>query len=100
MFPACESASSSFLDELIVVEIVIVHRQPGIVDLLGLPMVVVAELMVIMRGYRVLLMYFPEKREKWGSIPKETSIIKIVVSAYVLMEIAAWSAAATYGIPW
>lgn len=90
---------SSF-GEFLVVDIAIVHFQSGIVDLLSLPAFVVAELMMIARAIRVLLMYFPEKRKAWGRIPKEKTIISIMASAYVLMEIAVWSAAALYGIPW
>lgn len=52
-----------------------------------------------MRAIRVLLMYYPEKRKKWGRIPNEKLVLRVVVSAYVLMEVAVWSTAAVYGIP-
>lgn len=60
---------------------------------------VAAEIMAIMRAFRVLLMYFPSKRKKWGSIPKEVAVLRLVAVGYALMEIVIWSAAAVYGIP-
>lgn len=56
--------------------------------------------MIFMRAVRVLLMYYPEKRKKWGRIPKEKQILRVAVSGYVLVEVAVWSAAAVNGIPW
>ncbi len=58
-----------------------------------------AEVMVIMRAVRVLLMYFPSRRKKWGCIPKEIAVLRLVSVGYALMEIVIWSAAAVYGIP-
>lgn len=81
-----------------------VHRSfcshpAGVVDLIGLPAVLAAEIFAIMRAVRVLLMYYPSKRKAWGRIPKEKPIFKTVVWAYALMEIVVWSAAAVYGVP-
>lgn len=90
---------SFVFDQFLVVTTAVVHHQPGIIDLLGLPAFLVAEVMLIMRGIRVLLIYYPETRKKWKN-PNEKQIIRVVVSAYVLMEIIVWSAAAVYGIPW
>lgn len=85
---------------VVIGETAVLHHQSGIVDLLGLPLVLIAEAMTIMRAVRVLLMYFPEKRKVFGRIPKETKILRLGFSAYVLMEISLWSAAVAYGIPW
>ena len=71
----------------------------GIVDIIGLPAILAAEGMATMRAVRLLLMYFPSKRKKWGSIPKEASVLRVMVSVFALMQIAIWSAAAVYGIP-
>ena len=52
-----------------------------------------------MRAVRVLLMYFPSRRKKWGSIPKETAVLRVVAWGFALMEVVIWSTAAVYGIP-
>lgn len=57
------------------------------------------EALAIMRGVRVVLMYYPAKRKAWGRIPKEEEIFRIVAWAFALLEIVVWSAAAVYGIP-
>ncbi|CAN0107439.1 unnamed protein product, partial [Ectocarpus sp. 13 AM-2016] len=51
----------------------------GIVDLVGLPMVLCAEALAIMRAFRVVLMYYPHRRKAWGRIPKERMIISATV---------------------
>lgn len=71
----------------------------GIVDLVGLPMVLCAEALAIMRAFRVVLMYYPHWRKSWGRIPKERVILRATLWAYVLMEILVWSAAVAFGIP-
>lgn len=58
-----------------------------------------AAVLAIMRAVRVLLMYFPTMRKKWGSIPKETAVLRLTAVGFTLMEIVIWSAAAVYGIP-
>lgn len=70
----------------------------GVVDLIGLPAVLAAEVFAIMRAVRVLLMYYPAKRKAWGRIPKEKAIFRFMAWAYALMEITMWLAAAVYGI--
>lgn len=79
---------------------IIARCQPGIVDLIAHPAVLVALGMAIMRAVRVLLMFYPEKRRAWGGVPNEMGIIRVLALIYVLMEITVWSAAAAYGIPW
>eukprot|EP00903_Cladosiphon_okamuranus_P022292 g20498.t1 len=45
-------------------------------------------------------MYYPSKRRAWGRIPQEKDVLLLSARVYVLMEIAVWSAAAVYGVPW
>eukprot|EP00752_Nemacystus_decipiens_P009743 g8701.t1 len=71
----------------------------GVVDLVGLPALPPAMFLVIMRAVRILLMYYPRRRESWGRIPKEGEILRIAAGGYALLEVLVWVAAAIYGVP-
>lgn len=70
----------------------------GIVDLVGFPALLAAEIALVLIAVRLLVMYYPSKRAKWGRYIKEIFLIRALVLAWVLMEMAVWSAVLPMGI--
>lgn len=69
----------------------------GVVDLIGFPATVAAQAALVMTVIRLLVMYYPKKRTRWGRYMKEKILIRTLGLALVLMEIAVWSAAYSQG---
>ena len=70
----------------------------GVIDLIGFPATVAAEMALVMTAVRLLVMYYPEKRARWGRYMKEKLLIRALRLALVVMEIAVWSAAYSRGV--
>ena len=51
-----------------------------------------------MTAARLLVMYYPRKRARWGRYVKEKFLIRALGSLWVLIEIAVWSSAWALGI--
>ena len=49
---------------------------------------------------RLLVMYDPIKRRKWGRYTNEKRIFRALVLAYVLLEAGAWTLVSNYGMSW
>lgn len=52
----------------------------------------------IMRGFRLLVMYNPHLRKRWGRCVKETVITRTLVAAWFVLEVLVWSASSIFGI--
>lgn len=70
----------------------------GVLDLIGFPALMTAEIAVIMTAVRLLVMYYPSKRARWGRYVKETFLIRALGGLWVLIEIAVWSSAWALGV--
>lgn len=70
----------------------------GVLDLIGFPALMTAEIAVIMTAVRLLVMYYPTKRARWGRYVKETFLIRALGRLWVLIEIAVWSSAWALGV--
>lgn len=47
---------------------------------------------------RLIVMYDPPKRKKWGRLTNERRMFRVLVSAYVLLEVGVWLAVWNYGM--
>eukprot|EP00752_Nemacystus_decipiens_P009739 g8697.t1 len=70
----------------------------GVIDLIGFPATVAAEIALVMSSVRLLVMYYPRKRTRWGRYIKEKLLIRALGFALLAMEIAVWSAAYSEGV--
>eukprot|EP00903_Cladosiphon_okamuranus_P022290 g20496.t1 len=73
-------------------------RDNGFLDLIGFPALVAAFLALVMTAARLLVMYYPSKRAKWGRYTKEKFLMWALGFVLVLMEIVVWYAAWTLGV--
>ena len=72
-------------------------RDNGVFDLVGFPALVTAFVALVMTAARLLVMYNPSKRARWGRYTKEKSLMCALGLALVLMEVAVWYASWTQG---
>ena len=70
----------------------------GTAALLGGASLLAADTAVAMIVVRLLVMYYPSKRARWGRYVKEKTLACALGCAWVLMEIAVWSTAWSLGI--
>lgn len=54
---------------------------------------------VIVRVIRLLVMYDPRKRRRWGRYLKEKGILRGILGVILLAEVAVFSAFTLHGIP-
>lgn len=52
----------------------------------------------IMRSFRLLMMYDPERRRRWGRLLREKNITQALVWPTVMLEIATLCAVQVYGV--
>lgn len=53
----------------------------------------------ILRGLRLLIMFNPRSRQRWGSFLSERNFIPIVLAIFLVLQIVVWSFTPAYGIP-
>lgn len=53
----------------------------------------------ILRGYRLLVMYNPSSRHRWGPYIKESFMLKTVVVCFAVVQAILWSLALKFGVP-
>ena len=49
---------------------------------------------------RLLVMYDPIKRRKWGRYTNEKRIFRVLIWTFVLLEVGAWASAGMNGLIW
>lgn len=49
---------------------------------------------------RILVMYDPVKRRKYGRYTKEERMFRALVWTFILLEVGAWSTACVTGVEW
>lgn len=71
-----------------------------ILRIISIPLTVFCFVAVyILRGLRVLVMYNPSRRQRWGRfLKKEAAMVKILLAAFVIAEVAAWIAVRHVGL--
>lgn len=60
--------------------------------LISFPAIISAEMALIMTAVRLLVMYYPSERARWGRFTREVPLTYGLACAYASMEIALWSA--------
>lgn len=70
----------------------------GIPSLLGYPTLLTGLIALVMTAVRLLVMYNPSQRARWGRYVKEMFLIRALGCAWVVMEIGVWSAAWWVGV--
>lgn len=50
------------------------------------------------RGLRLVVMYHPDMRARWGKHLKQHTVVKGMALLFVMMEILLWSATAAFGL--
>lgn len=73
-------------------------RREEIAGLISFPALLAAEAALIMTAVRLLVMYYPSERARWGRFTKEGPLIYGVTFLYVSMETALWAAAWSQGL--
>lgn len=73
-------------------------RKAEIAHLISFPAVLTAEVALIMTSVRLLVMYYPGERARWGRFTKEGPLTYGLVVVYFSMEVAVWSAAWSLGM--
>lgn len=73
-------------------------RDNGFLDLVGFPLTVICLIAMVMTAVRLLVMYYPKKRAKWGRYIKEKPLVWVLGFALVFMEVVVWYAAWTQGV--
>ena len=53
----------------------------------------------ILRGVRLLIMFNPRSRQRWGSFLREGNFIPIVLAIFLVLQVVVWSFVPTYGVP-
>lgn len=69
----------------------------NIVDLVVFPAVWAAQAATVLMAARLLVMYYPVKRAKYGHCIKEKRLIRLLGYTFVLTEAAVWATAAALG---
>lgn len=73
--------------------------EEGPIDLIFLPMLLTLYTgAYVMRGFRLLVMYNPHMRARWGRCVKEAAIVRTLVASCVVLEIVVWSASFIVGV--
>ncbi|CAM9594329.1 unnamed protein product [Scytosiphon promiscuus] len=67
--------------------------------LIAYPAQLTAEIALVLIAFRLLVMFYPAKRAKYGRYIKEKPLTRGLACAYALMEVAVWVSAAAEGIP-
>lgn len=52
----------------------------------------------ILRGFRLLVMYNPPMRRRWGALVKELGLVRAMVVCFVVLELINWTAVLFVGI--
>lgn len=66
--------------------------------LIGSPASLLGTIALIWWAIRLVVLYDPTKRNKYGRYIKERSVVRALCWAYVGMEVVIWTAAASYGV--
>ncbi|CAM9445951.1 unnamed protein product [Ectocarpus fasciculatus] len=71
-----------------------------VLQIVNIPLTVLCFVGVyIVRGLRVLIMYTPSRRQRWGRyLMKEAAAVKTLLAAYAVVEVAAWVAVQRVGL--
>ena len=70
----------------------------GTAALLGGASLLAADIAVVMIVVRLLVMYYPSQRARWGRYVKEKVLVRVLGCAWILMEAGVWSAAWVLGV--
>lgn len=70
----------------------------GTVELLAIPMQLALNAgPYFLRYFRLVVMYHPEKRGRWGGYLDESKMVKVLVAAYGIIELIVWSLSLAVG---
>ena len=71
----------------------------GVAEVVHIPMVLWGfTLPYAVRGLRLIVMYNPHMRGRWGRILNEPPVIRKLVALFFAKEAVAWSAGLVYGV--
>lgn len=66
--------------------------------LLCIPLMLSFTSSYIFRGARLLIMFDPRNRQRWGSFLRERNFIPIVLAIFLVLQVVVWSFVPTYGV--
>eukprot|EP00903_Cladosiphon_okamuranus_P014587 g13528.t1 len=69
-----------------------------IAHVISMPALLTAEVALILTAVRLLIMYYPSERARWGRFTREKPLAYALVALYILTEMSAWSAAWRLGM--
>lgn len=71
----------------------------GVVELLIVPLQFALHTgPYLLRYFRLLVMYHPEMRGRWGSFLDESTMVKVLVAAYGVIELIIWPLSLVVGV--
>lgn len=69
-----------------------------IAHLISIPALLTTGVALILAAVRLLVMYYPNERARWGRFIRDVPLAYGLVALYISMEIAVWSAAWNQGM--
>lgn len=72
--------------------------QSGVLAIWVNPIMLLTAGATVTRAIRLLVMYDPVARRRWGPLLRERAVMRAVLSLTALLQILAWSFVAKYGI--
>lgn len=71
----------------------------GAAMLLCIPLMLSFTAAYILRGVRLLILFNPRSRQRWGSFLRESKYIPIVLAIFLVLQVVVWSFVPAHGIP-
>lgn len=72
----------------------------GALTILANPIMLLVVGAGVMRAIRLLIMYDPAARRRWGALLREKAVMRAILSLTALLEILAWSFVLKHGLLW
>lgn len=66
--------------------------------LLAIPLMLCFTAAYVLRGLRLLVMYDPRSRQRWGSFLRERKFFTVLLAFFLALEVIVWSFVPAYGV--
>ncbi|CAB1099917.1 unnamed protein product [Ectocarpus sp. CCAP 1310/34] len=94
---ACTSGLGITVRYIVTIYGLVLGRNLEILNLIGFPALLIAEIAVILTALRLFVMYYPSTRAKYGRVTREKPWACGLAATYLLVEMVVWLAAAMQG---
>ncbi|CAN0469339.1 unnamed protein product, partial [Ectocarpus sp. 12 AP-2014] len=94
---ACTSGLGITVRYIVTIYGLVLERNLEILNLIGFPALLIAEIAMILTALRLFVMYYPSTRAKYGRVTREKPWACGLAATYLLVETVVWLAAAMQG---